>query len=104
MEYAGVVVFHAIDRKEQPQHGHGHGHGQGIGVFGFMRYDPFDKYQRYQNNKDFKTQDRLQTAPQPQSMQLQLTAFLQNVLAGKTGTSKSMHNHRYMRLMTSSKQ
>jgi hypothetical protein len=49
MEYAGVVVFHAIDRKEQPQHGHGH--GQGIGVFGFLRYDPFDKYQRYQNNK-----------------------------------------------------
>jgi hypothetical protein len=45
MEYAGVVVFHAIDRKEQPQHGYGH--GQGIEDFGFMRHDPSDK-----NTKD----------------------------------------------------
>jgi hypothetical protein len=50
MEHAGVVVFHAIDRKEQPQHGYGP--GQGIQDFGFMRHDPFDKNtKRYQNNK-----------------------------------------------------
>jgi hypothetical protein len=62
-----------------------------------MRYDPFDKYQRYQNNQISKLEIRFRPPLNVNPVQLQLTVFSQNVLAGKTVISKPMHDHRYIR-------